>query len=541
MFMETDDTPGNVPGKNGGCIKGFFIAILIIILALLLLVVLAAVLTGPSRKQLERLEAAVSAPAATFMTPKMSGGGTVIEIPDTALTGIISSRITALLTDVGDVEYLGLDIRLDDEFVDLLAGIEGTVPRIGIRRKAVFGLRARIGMNDDGWISVTPESARFGRLPLPTGRILRIIRRKPELELKGIRLGSEGNQFLMDPDIWLSGLIPGITIKSIRAIRESLRVAIAIPSELEESLLNILTAASINKERLVTDLNAVVPAENQALLESVNGLFAAVEEYSAAETIGFDGATASYVDGKVMARQPGNDFVGPVDFGDRLPSGTLVSCGVDSFAELVLPGDHIVKISENSEMTVNETADEGGQNTSLSLLAGKIRVLVSSLRHDEGFRVTAGRAAMAVRGTDFAVSLSGRDKVTLAVLEGQVAVNDEVLVSANQAVSVKKADIGAPEPISPDFLKEINEQLGIRTLPADSAALARGSVVNVAVPHVINAAEIWAALDTDTQWEIQYVIEDYVESNPEITRAVDDFFRVNGLEDRRREFEAMFE
>jgi hypothetical protein len=404
-----------------------------------------------------------------------------------------------------------------------------------------LGVRARIGMNDDGWISVTPESIRIGRLPLPTGRILRIIRRNPELELTGIRLGSEGNQFLMDPEVWLSGMIPGMTIKSVRAIRESLRVAIDIPSELEESLLNILTAASINKDKLITDLNAVLPAENKALLDSVNGLFAAVEEYSAAETAHFNGATASYVDGKVSARQPGNDKVGPVDFGDRLPSGTLVSCAVDSYAELVLPGGHIVKISENGELIVNETAVERGQNSSLSLLAGKARVFVSSLRHDEGFRVTAGRAAMAVRGTDFALSLSGRDKVTLAVLEGQVAVNDEVIVSANQAVSVKKADIGAPEPISPEFMKEINEQLGIRTLPADSSALAQGSVVNVAVPHVINAADIWATLDTDTQWEIQYVIEDYVESNPNIGRAVDDFFRVNGLEDRRREFEAMFE
>jgi hypothetical protein len=69
----------------------------------------------------------------------------------------------------------------------------------------------------------------------------------------------------------------------------------------------------------------------------------------------------------------------------------------------------------------------------------------------------------------------------------------------------------------------------------------RGSVVNVAVPHAISAAEIWAALDTDTQWEIQYVLEDYVDSNPNIGRAVDDFFRVNGLENRRPEFKAMFE
>jgi hypothetical protein len=71
--------------------------------------------------------------------------------------------------------------------------------------------------------------------------------------------------------------------------------------------------------------------------------------------------------------------------------------------------------------------------------------------------VAAGRGGMAVRGTDFALSLSGRDKVTLAVLEGQVAVNDEVIVSANQAVSVKKADIDAPKPLSPESMKEINE------------------------------------------------------------------------------------
>ncbi|MCK5249021.1 MAG: FecR domain-containing protein, partial [Spirochaetaceae bacterium] len=431
--METTDIQEDGSPKRGGILKGFFLSVLIIILALLLLTVLVVLLTGPEGKQLKRLEEIHTATDAAGVLPEMKGGGAVVDIPEAALSGILSSNVTPLITEIPDVEFLGLDISLYDEVVDVLMGAEGKVPRLNIRRKVVLGVRARIGMTVDGWLSVSPESVRIGRLPLPIGRIFKLIRRNPEYASHVVKLDPEENRFLIDPEVWLSGMIPGMTVKSVRAVRGSLRIAVGIPAGIEEGLKSIIAAASREEETLMRNLNEILPSGDRAILESVSGLFAAVREHSAKDTESFNGATVSYLEGRVDARWPGNDNIVPVDFGDKLPVGTRISCGKESFAELLFTGDHIIKISENSEMTVDSTAGGAGSDTFLSLFAGKARALVSPLSDGEGFRLTARQTAMAVRGTDFAVSLSGRDQVDLAVLEGLVAVNDKVVAGTHQA------------------------------------------------------------------------------------------------------------
>jgi hypothetical protein len=101
--------------------------------------------------------------------------------------------------------------------------------------------------------------------------------------------------------------------------------------------------------------------------------------------------------------------------------------------------------------------------------------------------------------------------------------------------------MGNPVALDAGLRSEIAKELGIRTRPADVADLMEQSIVDLALPHVMTAARAWAELDEDTQWAVQDVLEKHMESHPEIGRAVDEFFRANGLEDRRGEFEQMFE
>jgi hypothetical protein len=556
--METDDFPGTDPNRKGGFIRGFFIALLIIVLAVLLLASLTAALTLPNHKQLDRLGGNRPDPAKTPEQSGLSGGGTVVVIPESALTEIASAQLAAIFDEYPNADYLGLDIRLGDETIDLLTGFRGTVSQISIRPKAVLEIRARIGTTNDGEISVTPESSRIGRLPLPVRRIFRIIRRNPEFDIQGVRLDVEQNRFLIDPDLWLSNLTPGMGIKSVRAVEGSLRIALEMPESLEDSLRNILLAASVNKDVLIRNLVKAMPEGNTAFPDSIIGLFSAIQDFETEITDEGKGASVSYLEGDVTALVPGRESYHPVDFGDRLPVGTRIRCGTDSYAELVLPGDHLIKVAENSELTIVETENTGTADTMLSILTGKARFFVSTLNKERNFRTTAGQAAMAVRGTDFVIVLAGKDTVTLAVLEGSVAVNNvtadsaaktgEVIAGADQSVSVARGRVGTPEPISNRLRSEIDEKLGFRTSTEEKidtqsrfGTLSRRSIVNIAVPHVMNAAAAWAALDTDTQWEVQYLVEDYLESNPGISRAVDEFFRVNGLEDRRGEFETLFE
>jgi hypothetical protein len=534
--------------RRGGVGRGIFLALLIILVSIMIMALVAVVLTGPGKAQLRRLKesrAALTVPAAG---PGLTGGGMVVEISEETLSKMLSSGPEIMFAGRPEVNYLGLDLKLADQEIDVLSGVEGQIPGIGWRRSAVMQIRADLGVNQEGLIRLTPISIRLGRLPIPIRRLFKLTDRIPdfhsveeELADSGVSIDSDSLSILVNPEPWLSGYFPGMQIKQIRAVRGALRIALGMPENFDVSLAEIFLAAARNEPDLIRRLDEVLPAENRDMIEAVEGLFEAAENYGTIRNEEPMKASVSYVEGRVDAIAPGSADPIPVDFGDRLTIGTTLLSGKDSYAELVLPGGHITKVGEQSELMVSSVDDDDSNTTSMALLKGKARMLVTSLSEEEIFELTTTDTVMAVRGTDFVVILQRSGAIEMAVLEGRVSINDEVTVEADQSVSVEKGRAGVPMPISDEFRAEIEEDFGIRTLPEELEALSTESFTSLAMPHIMSAASVWAGLDNDTQWEIQYAIEDFLEENPEIPRAIDEFFRVNGWEDRRGEFERMFE
>jgi hypothetical protein len=226
--------------------------------------------------------------------------------------------------------------------------------------------------------------------------------------------------------------------------------------------------------------------------------------------------------------------------------GSAVRCGSDSYAEIVLPGGHIVKLDEDTTTVIDKALPEGA--SSLTLDTGKMRLLVASLGVGETLEVTAMDTVMGVRGTDFVVSLTRGRQVELMVLDGRVGIRpaDEsdsaaTAVDTGMSAVAKEGRIGTPEPIAPDRIAEVRARMRIRTTPEDMTVAGRKDIIAVTAPRVMEAAAVWARLDDDTQWDVQHAVEDYVQDHPEILQAVDEFFRVNGMEEQRGAIESLFE
>lgn len=531
--------------KKGGFFRGLGIAILIFILAVLLLVLLTVFLVSPSRNQIKRLENTVSEGSGAA-EPVFQSGGAVLSIPQQELSIILASGIRDALEDVPDVRFIGADIRLEDESIDLLVGASGILPGAGWSKKGTVRAVARIVMTEEGLMSVTPTILKVGRLRLPVRWLMSASYRNPDdtgflqdLDSSGITIIPGDDHILIDPAPLLGGTIPGMSIRHIRAVRGSLRIALDMPETLTSSIDAVLLAVSESRAELMSSLADVLPADHLDDLEKFGSFLASVPEIAAGEPQEF--AVVSYLEGSVAGRYPGSREETPLDYGDRLPAGARVSCGRESYAELALPDNHVVRVMEQTTLVIEETASQDTGATILALLSGKARVLVSSLKKDHEFRLKAPDAVMAVRGTDFVVIISRGGSVTLAVLEGEVAVNDSVTAVANREITVEKGVVANPLPISPALRDEIAAEMKVRTLPGEFQAHSYRSIAAVGVPHLMEAAAIWAELDNDTQWEVQYAIEDHIAAHPEIQEAVDEFFRVNNLEERRDGFEAMFE
>jgi hypothetical protein len=336
-----------------------------------------------------------------------------------------------------------------------------------------------------------------------------------------------------------------MTLRSIRATRGTLRIALRIPDNASRSLEKVILTAADGKGTLLAGLESILPPDRQELAVAIRDLFDATAGSDPVVEQLFEGAAVSYVEGDVEVKTPGTGITLPVDIGDRLPSGTRIFCGSDSWAELVIPPSHIVKVSADSEFVVN-VVQGNGRNTALALDAGRMRLLVSGLTGKDEFSVSTSNAVMAVRGTDFVVDLTGSAATRLVVLDGRVGIanpdgSGEIPVITDQILTVKDGRIGSPAALDAVLRSDIAQQLEIRTKPDDVEDLMSGSILNITLSHLMTAARAWAELDEESKAAVQNLIEDHLSKHPEIGSAVDEFFIASGLEYRRGEFERMFE
>ncbi len=171
-------------------------------------------------------------------------------------------------------------------------------------------------------------------------------------------------------------------------------------------------------------------------------------------------ATVLYVRGQVLralqATSGGASADGPgrpVNIGDQLDEGEVLSVGPDSYASLRLHDGSQVHVQAGTQMALDKlrkVSESGRSSTSLGLRRGRVDTQVTPQRGGSRFDVRTPLAVAGVRGTRFGVTVDADGALALSdVVEGQVAVQSLgrrsalAPVSAGQGVVVRRSS-GVP-------------------------------------------------------------------------------------------------
>ncbi len=107
--------------------------------------------------------------------------------------------------------------------------------------------------------------------------------------------------------------------------------------------------------------------------------------------------------------------------GDIVTAGDVITTGEKSVADLIYGTSGVIRINENSRVTVTSIAEKTGSNTVMDMDNGKVFLTLTRLQ-GTGFQVKTPTAVASVRGTSFTVT-SSKKGAKLAVAKGTVAVN----------------------------------------------------------------------------------------------------------------------
>lgn len=146
----------------------------------------------------------------------------------------------------------------------------------------------------------------------------------------------------------------------------------------------------------------------------------------------------SYLEGEVWVVQQGSEFQG--DFGMELSDGDTIETGPDGLAIIELGSYGVLKITENTILTLDRT----GRDTHVNLLSGSLFTKVAKLTTDS-FNVQTDSVVAGIRGTEFFMSygqtIEEFPDIWLCVNEGTVEVGiedtkDSVLVNEGEGITI---------------------------------------------------------------------------------------------------------
>ena len=107
--------------------------------------------------------------------------------------------------------------------------------------------------------------------------------------------------------------------------------------------------------------------------------------------------------------------------GDQLKTGDIIVTGKKSIVDLLFGNSGVMRVNENSKVTIDTVADKTINDTVVNMEKGKVFLTLSKLK-GTGFKVKTPTAVAGVRGTSFTV-VSDKNGAKLSVVIGTVAVN----------------------------------------------------------------------------------------------------------------------
>jgi hypothetical protein len=167
--------------------------------------------------------------------------------------------------------------------------------------------------------------------------------------------------------------------------------------------------------------------------------------------------------------------------GDELKQGWTIVTGVGDVAELkVNHTGTIIKISQNTNFTIDGLRTETGGQDLFSLGVGKVRTVTGKASNKDKYQIRTQSAVCGVRGSDVVVEFIEGSTSSLYTLEGTGWIQD---LQTGQALEVPQGDfadaLGAsfkPAPIPQDLLSALQKEMDFVKLdPAEAMSLEKAS------------------------------------------------------------------
>jgi hypothetical protein len=196
------------------------------------------------------------------------------------------------------------------------------------------------------------------------------------------------------------------------------------------------------------------------------------------------GGQVVYTRGCVQIRRDGSDTWERVEQSMQLYGGDEIRTRERACAEVVLRGQHIVRMEDRSWLRVPRAWKSDEREPTVMDVLGCIWCQVRRLATGENFRTNTPACVVGVKGTEFVVR-HDPDQVTdsIMVRQGTVEVSGNeggtATVNAGQQVQVLNGVAGAPVPLSEVAWDEVRRSFTARGLTFESRGRPTGGTVRI--------------------------------------------------------------
>ncbi|HEX5175947.1 MAG TPA: FecR family protein [Chthoniobacteraceae bacterium] len=134
-------------------------------------------------------------------------------------------------------------------------------------------------------------------------------------------------------------------------------------------------------------------------------------------------ARVSSVDGRVTYSASPSGHFAPLTAGAELPTGSRIKTGSDGTALIVVVSGAAIRVSENSEVTIDAMSSDAAKRKALvSLKSGTVSALIDPKRSKQtDFKIQTPQGVAAARGTFYGVTVR-KGKTFVGVKKGKVGV-----------------------------------------------------------------------------------------------------------------------
>ncbi|HPS58851.1 MAG TPA: FecR family protein [Spirochaetota bacterium] len=194
--------------------------------------------------------------------------------------------------------------------------------------------------------------------------------------------------------------------------------------------------------------------------------------------------------------------------GDMIAIDNTIITGKKSTADLTYGSCGIIRISENSRVSIAVIAGDTSAESMINLDRGKVFLTLGKLQNT-GFKVKTPTVVASVRGTSFVVSADVVKGARLSVMKGTVTV---VPVQKGEAIAGKEISVGAGQKMDYVSSRTVDQVLKGHTVIAVKP-MTEAEIIEIKNETIDIRVDEIKDLDDDIKREVK---QDVIEADPKI-------------------------